>query len=793
MSGQAKFGRFGLRGLSAGRWLLWLTLVLGSVWQVTRTPIVTDVTSFLPGPADAQQRLLADQLRDGISTRLMLIGFRIEPGKGNQTISVAQREALTTLSQKMRERLGQSAAFAWVNNGDAASLETERERLFAARYLLSPAVTAQSFSDAGLRQAFERLERELVAATGPMVKSIAAADPTLESLRLLASASGRLAPLSDDGVWFSRDGCAALILLETAAKGYNIQAQREAINLAGEHAQALLKTWPADLPKPEIEFAGPGYFGVLSHEAIGADAERLSVIAIVLVGLLLWWALRSPRLLALAGIPVVTGALAGFAVVGASYGGIHGITLAFGVTLIGEAVDYAIYAFVQRNEDGSHPPRFWRQLTLAMITSLIGFAAMFFSGFQGLRQLGLFSIAGLIVAAACTRWLLPDLMPSENKAIRGRQFAWLPALANHLRRWRWPLTVLTVAMAALLFQRHDRMWHDGLDALSASSPQAMMRDQQYRADLGVPDLRLMAVARGANLDDALAKAEALATVLDQSIANHSMQGYDSPAQLLPSAASQRARQAALPAAEPLRAQLRELLSGGNFRPQAFEPFVAATDAARRAPLLNLAYYDQTIIGRWLNAQIVQSSDGVSVLIALRGVKRKTDIEAALAAAKLSGVSLIDLKHDVEALVATYRQQAMRAALIGAIGIFLVLAMQLRKPRAVASMVATLVATVIITAALLLLIEGSLTVFNLVALLLVAGVASNYTLFFSTLSPEPGERQRASLSVVLAAASTFIAFAMLSTSSTPVLAMIGTTVALGAAIGLIASMVFSPRS
>jgi predicted exporter len=103
----------------------------------------------------------------------------------------------------------------------------------------------------------------------------------------------------------------------------------------------------------------------------------------------------------------------------------------------------------------------------------------------------------------------------------------------------------------------------------------------------------------------------------------------------------------------------------------------------------------------------------------------------------------------------------------------------------------LLSTVVLTAACVFLIKGELTVFNLVALLLVAGVASNYTLFFSTLSKDPEERQRASLSVMLAATSTFIGFAMLATSSTPVLAMIGLTVAIGAVLGVLTSMVFSP--
>ena len=52
------------------------------------------------------------------------------------------------------------------------------------------------------------------------------------------------------------------------------------------------------------------------------------------------------------------------------------------------------------------------QIVLGVLTSICGFSAMLFSGFNGLAQLGLFSIVGLVVAVAVTRWVLPGLMPA---------------------------------------------------------------------------------------------------------------------------------------------------------------------------------------------------------------------------------------------------------------------------------------------------------------------------------------------------------------------------------------------
>ncbi len=47
-----------------------------------------------------------------------------------------------------------------------------------------------------------------------------------------------------------------------------------------------------------------------------------------------------------------------------------------------------------------------------MLTSVCGFASLLPSGIPGLKQLGLYSISGLIAAALVTRFVLPALLPA---------------------------------------------------------------------------------------------------------------------------------------------------------------------------------------------------------------------------------------------------------------------------------------------------------------------------------------------------------------------------------------------
>src|SRR5208337_3456674 len=79
---------------------------------------------------------------------------------------------------------------------------------------------------------------------------------------------------------------------------------------------------------------------------------------------------------------------------------------------------YSIYFFIQGLPDALGRPtarswqeRLWPTVRLGMLASVCGFASLLPSGFPGLAQLGVYSISGLIAAAAVTRFVLPELLP----------------------------------------------------------------------------------------------------------------------------------------------------------------------------------------------------------------------------------------------------------------------------------------------------------------------------------------------------------------------------------------------
>src|SRR5690606_4369881 len=158
--------------------------------------------------------------------------------------------------------------------------------------------------------------------------------------------------------------------------------------------------------------------------------------------------------------------------------------------------------------------------------------------------------------------------------------------------FRSPRPVALAAFAALALAlvafAPGTFWQDDLARLAPVPEEAMRSDTQLRGELGAPDVRYVVALEAPDAEGALRRAEGLRPVLDALVARGAITGYDSVARYLPSAARQRARQAALPVEATLRAALAEALADSPFRADAFEPFVADVAAARSAPPLRPA-------------------------------------------------------------------------------------------------------------------------------------------------------------------------------------------------------------
>jgi predicted exporter len=781
------FGRGGKAGVdwasSRLPLVLWLFAVAACGLIVAHVHLRTDMAAFLPRSSSAAQQALTDQVNHGAASHLILLAIDGGPPP-----------LLARLSKDIAVRLRRQPAFIDVANGDDASFAGVQDFIWNDRYLLSPGVSAERFTAAGLHAALVNDLGMLGSDMGGALQGSLADDPTGEALTLMGRLGAAQGPNTVDGVWVSADAATALLLVHTAAPGFDIDAQQRDLAAIGTAFAAIKAATPA-AGDARVRETGPGVFAVHIRDTTKADVTRLSLLATAgAVGLLLF-AYRSPLVLLLGLLPVATGALAATAAVSLVFGFVHGITLGFGVTLIGESLDYAVYLFTQ-TAPGETPQktlaRIWPTLRLGAVTSVVGFSAMLLSSFVGFAQLGLFSIVGLAAAALVTRFVLPHLVPRGFSAPGSGVLA-RPLLGVMARRaWLAPLIAVAVlASAAALLTHRGRLWDGDLANLSPLPPADQALDQALRQDLGVPGERYFAVFPAVSEQLALEQSEALAPKLQNLVAAHKLGGFDLPSATLPSLRTQRRRQAALPSDATLRANLAQAGIGLPFRVHLFTPFLADIAKTRIAPLLTPASLPTALQLR-LQSMLERSGTGWTVLAPLRDVADPAAVAAVLAASPIPGLQFVDLDRESAELLKIFQSDASRLAGFGSVAILLVLLGGLRAPRRVAAIAAPLAAAVIVTASLLTLDGGKLSIFMVVGFLLIIAVGSNYCLFFERPQPDPDAHHRAVASIVLANLCTVSAYGLMSVSRIPVLHDIGMTVAIGTFLTLLFGAVLSAK-
>lgn len=765
---------------------LWLGALLTCVLVVAHTRFVADLSAFLPKAPNARQQMLVEQLRDGIIARLVMVGI-----EGGDAVERAR------LSRELAAKLRQDKAFVGVQNGEAEVLARDQAYFFSNRYLLSTNITPQRFTAQGLHDAIGISVESLSGNAGLMLKHLLPHDPTAETLGLIENFAGESQPRSVEGVWASRDGKRALLLIQTSAAGSDTDGQAAAV-------AAIRDTFGHLQPKAgaRLVMSGAGVMSVSSRQTIESEVSRLALAGTLLIVCLLLAVYRSVRLLVLGLLPVASGALVGIAAVSLGFGEVHGLTLGFGTTLIGEAVDYSIYLFIQRAA-GRSLENFWHIIRLGVLTSIVGFAALLCSGFPGLAQLGLYSISGLVAAALVTRFVLPELLP-EHLHLRdlsgpGRV---IEKLADRSSRLRPLLLIVLVVSAGWLWHKGDAVWNRQLNSLSPVSKADQQLDAALRADMGAPDMRYLVAFTAADQETALQGAEALGKVLRGLSEQQVIGSFKSPAFVLPSEAAQRARQAALPDETTLRRNLGEALQGIPIRAERLQGFIDDVQATRGRRLLTRADLDGTSSSLLADSLLVRRAHDYLVLLPLgsSGIGPQGDlidtarVEQALAGSSVKGATVIDLLEETTSLYAGYLHDASMLAAWGGVAIVILLLFSLRSlPRALC-VSAPLLCAVLSVAALHVIGSRQMTILHLVGLLLVAAVGSNYALFFDSgaQGSTPAQRRQTLVSLVVANCTTVASFGLLGFSQVPILSAIGSTVGPGAFFALVFSAILARK-
>jgi predicted exporter len=273
--------------------------------------------------------------------------------------------------------------------------------------------------------------------------------------------------------------------------------------------------------------------------------------------------------------------------------------------------------------------------------------------------------------------------------------------------------------------------------------------------------------------------------------------FESPSRYLPSTATQRARQASLPAADQLQTRLEQAAQGLPVNAKLFTPFLADVQTARSQPLLQAADLEKTSMAMAVDALLIQQERRWTALLPLTapegGSINASRIRAALGSTGLPNVLFVDMKAESDRLYSGYLHEATLLSLGGLVAIVGLLLVVFRSPARVLRIIAPLVAAVISVTAGLALFGQQLIILHLVGLLLVVAVGSNYALFFDRPDPHTPISPRTLASMLFANLTTVAGFGLLAFSNVSILQAMGITVAPGVILALIYAAIFARKT
>ncbi|MCC8535596.1 MMPL family transporter [Xanthomonas axonopodis pv. poinsettiicola] len=757
--------------------LLWLALLgLAGFWLSETLKVSGDLRKFMPAPRTPAQKLLIEELGEGPGSRLLLIAL-----SNSDPVTLAER------SQQLHNALSaQPDLFELVGNGGNAGLEAIPERLLPYRYLLSDSFDTTRLDASTLEAALQARVQDLGSPAAALVEPLLPRDPTLEVLHLAETLQPAAAPQLRHEVWFDRAGSSALLVAQTRAAGFDPTGQQ----LAYDAVQAAFAK-AAQGSATRMTLTGPGAFAVEITARTQGESQWIGTLDTVGLVLLLLVAYRSWKIPVLGVLPLASAGLAGLAAVALLFDGVHGITIAFGFTLIGVVQDYPIHLFSHQRpglDPRDNARHLWPTLATGVVSTCIAYVTFLFSGVDGLRQLAVFTIAGLATAAVSTRWLLPALIdPAARDYADSRLLATLWRGIARLPRPRISLAVMAVIGIAVIALAPGQFWQNDLSKLTPVPPKALAQDTHLRQELGAPDVRYMLALPAASDEAALQASEQLRPRLDALVRDGALTGYDMAARYLPSAATQRARQAALPDAAQARAMVEQAVATTPLRSDAFAPFLQDLDTARHAAPLLPRDLAGSPLATSVGGLLLGRGDRSTALVSLTGLR---DPAVLAAAVQGSGAQLLDLKDASESLVAAYRTRVLGALVLAAVLLAVTVAIALRSPRRIVRVLLPMALTTVLILAILRGTGVELNLFHLIALILAAGLGLDYALFFDHAGDDHADQLRTLHALIVCSLMTLLVFALLAASSIPVLRAIGSTVALGVLFNFILALLVS---
>ena len=384
---------------AAARWVIWLvslSVVCGIAWMRmdVQHPINTDILSLLPGERESPIIAAAtERSRSAFAHALLVLVSGDDSPQTRSAASIAQRTLLAAglrlddSGQELDRLLNtyQTHHFVLLNAAQSARLDNGGVNAFATDVAVSIA------SPTGLVNVF-------------------GSDPGGYLNRFISELPRPYPDFLPDGPYLTtmRDGHRFyLIRVQLRGSAFAEQNATLAAHAVRDAEVAVHKACATCT----IRATGVSLYAYAARNEAQHEILWLTIVSTLLIMSLIAFVFRSLAPHVLAALQLVASILAASAAVIAWFGSIQILTLIFGTTLLGIAIDYAFLYFSEFWFGDSPPQNVMRAvrpgLYMGLLTGVVAFAFMSLAGFPALNQIAVFSVAGLLEAGLVVVLIFP--------------------------------------------------------------------------------------------------------------------------------------------------------------------------------------------------------------------------------------------------------------------------------------------------------------------------------------------------------------------------------------------------
>lgn len=587
----------------------------------------------------------------------------------------------------------------------------------------------------------------------------------------------------------NNNGHLILFALDLQGESFSLQVQEQMNNWL----QQLRNQVAQDATTQAAQVLVSGAVFHAAEASVNAQREMTIIGGGSSLGVLLLFMLAYRRIkpLVLSMISVGYGCLVALIINHFMFGKIHLMTLVFGASLIGVAVDYSMHYLCKYQEFSTLFPttqtrgnkvleKLLPALSLSLIAAVLGYSSLLPTPLPGLQQIALFSVIGL-----CGSWLF--LIVIYPRLVR-QPLPEPAAIINHCAAAAWlfwermrgrPQQVIFVGIVVLIIAGVLQVgFSSEVRTLYKPSAQLLASEQRLHSALQGVSPNQYFLLRAASNEELLQQEEQLRRDhLDGLVAAGALNGYIATSVIVPSLQQQITNytllQEHLYSATGL---VPRFMQSAGFEPQAISQAQAEFTAAAQHHLsvsewLDVARPDQRLL--WLG-----QVDGSYVsIIGLRGV---VDVNALAAVANNTSVVWVDRVAGLSQLLRELMNSAAALLLLAYLAILPLLWIYYRRKRALLLIFVPLMAT-ITTLSLLSICDVAINLFHLFGCYLILGLGMDYGIFSYTGGARDRITQRA---IWLSAMSSSLSFGLLALSSTPMVSAFGITLFLGCCFNLL---------